>query len=117
MALLAGTIILTDLRLLGFGLRRLTAAGLADYLAPWTRAGLAVILVTGPVMFSSDVPRYVANPAFRVKMAFVLVALVSHFTLHRKAIITGKGRIAAIFSILLWSCLVLGGRAIADFDI
>lgn len=117
MVLLAGTIILTDLRLLGFGLRRLTPAGAAASLAPWTRAGLAIMLTTGPVMFSSDVSRYVANPAFRVKMVLVLAALVFHFTIHRKAVAAGKGRLAAILSVLLWSCVVLGGRGIADFDI
>lgn len=117
MALLAGTIILTDLRLLGFGLRRLTPAGVAASLAAWTRAGLAIMLTTGPVMFSSDVSRYIENPAFRVKMVLVLAALVFHFTIHRKAVAAGKGRFAAILSMLLWGCVVLGGRAIADFDI
>jgi len=117
MALLAGTILLTDLRLFGFGLRRLTPAGVAAFLAPWTRAGLAILLTTGPLMFSSDISRYVANPAFRVKIVLVLAALVFHFTIHRKAVAAGKGRLTAIVSMLLWSCVVLGGRAIADFDI
>jgi len=117
MALLAGTIILTDLRLLGCGLRRLTPAGVAALLAPWTRAGLVIMLTTGPMMFSSDVSRYIANPAFRVKMVLVLAALLFHFTIHRKAVAAGKSRFAAILSMLLWSCVVLGGRAIADFDI
>jgi hypothetical protein len=117
MALLAGTIILTDIRLLGFGLRRLTPAGVAASVAPWTRAGLVILLTTGPVMFSSDVSRYAANPAFRVKMALVMAALLFHFTIHRRAVAAGKGRFAAILSMLLWSCVVLGGRAIADFDI
>lgn len=112
-----GTIILIDLRLLGFGVRGPKVPHLATQLAPWTRAGLAVMLITGPVMFASDTSRYLGNPAFRVKMAFLAAALLSHFTTHRKAVLSGEGRLAAILSIALWSCVVLGGRAIADFDI
>lgn len=103
-----GTIILMDLRLLGVRFA-------AD--ARWMRLGLALMLTTGPVMFFSDVPRYLANPAFRVKMAFLLAALISHFTIHRKAVRAGSGRLAAILSMALWTCVVLGGRAIADFDL
>ena len=75
------------------------------------------MLITGPIMFASDMPRYLANPAFRVKMAFLSAALVFDFTIHRKAVRDGKGRFAAILSMALWTCIVLGGRAIADFDI
>ena len=117
MAVLVGTIVLMDLRLLGWGLRRIQIARLAGQLAPWTRAGLAVMLTTGPVMFASDIPRYLANPAFRVKMVLLVAALLSHFTIHRQAVASGEGRFAAIVSVVLWSCVVLGGRAIADFDI
>jgi hypothetical protein len=117
MAVLVGTILLMDLRLLGLGLRRTQVARLAGQLAPWTRAGLAIMLITGPVMFASDISRYSANSAFRVKMALLFAALLSHFTIHRQAIASGKGRFAAFLSILLWSCVALGGRAIADFDL
>jgi hypothetical protein len=97
-----------DLRLLGMRLA-------AD--SRWTRLGFAVMLTTGPVMFFSDLSRYLANPAFRVKMAFLLAALISHFTIHRKAVRAGSGRLAALLSMALWTCVVLGGRAIADFDL
>jgi len=106
-----------DLRLLGFALRRVKVAELAASLAPWTRGGLAVTLTTGPLMFASDIARYAANPAFRVKMVLLLLALVTHFTVHRTAVWRGEGRLAAILSIVLWGCVVLGGRAIADFDV
>ena len=116
-ALLVGTIILIDLRLLGLGLRRSSVVQAARSLQPWTRAGLAIMLVTGPVMFASDVPRYLTNAAFRVKMAALLAALISHFTIHHKAVRSGEGRMAAVVSMALWTCVVLGGRAIADFDL
>src|SRR5690242_5218651 len=60
-ALSIGTIAIVDLRLLGLGMRRQSAAQLAADLAPWTRAGLAVMLITGPLMFSADAVRYYVN--------------------------------------------------------
>ena len=53
-ALSIGTIAIVDLRLLGLGMRRQAAAELAVDLAPWTYAGIAVMLITGPLMFSTD---------------------------------------------------------------
>jgi hypothetical protein len=99
-AMMVGTIILTDLQILG--LQRQTVS------ASWRRAGLAIMLITGPVLFISDIPRYMSNPAFLVKM----VVLVLAFTVQRK-----QTKFAAVLSIILWSCVVLGGRAIADFDV
>ena len=53
-ALSIGTIAILDFRLLGLGLKRQSVAELAKDLAPWTLAGLAVMLLSGPAMFSSD---------------------------------------------------------------
>lgn len=100
-ALFVGTTVLVDLRILGFGTRREASL-----------SGLAIMLVTGPILFLSDVGRYVSNPAFLFKMAVFLLALVLHFTLHRK-----QTKLAAVLSMILWSCVVIGGRAIADFDV
>ncbi|HYR83289.1 MAG TPA: hypothetical protein VE422_04345 [Terriglobia bacterium] len=102
-ALFVGTTVLVDLRTLGFGLRRHVESSLA---------GLVVMLITGPILFLSDAPRYLANPAFLVKMALLTLALAFHFTIHRK-----HNRPAALLSMILWSCVVIGGRAIADFDV
>jgi len=103
-----GATVLVDVRILG----RRPVAQLAARLAPWSRAGLAIMLATGPMLFLSDATRYSSNPAFRVKMALLLLALVFHFTVHRK-----HTRLTAIVSIVLWSAVVIGGRAIADFDV
>ena len=41
LAVLGGTILIVDLRLLGFGLKQLSSAQLAAQVSPWTRAALA----------------------------------------------------------------------------
>ncbi len=103
-ALMVGTIVLTDLRTLGYPGKRVSGS--------WTAAGCAIMVVTGPILFISDIPRYLSNPAFLTKMAILLLAVACHFTLHRR-----KTRTAAILSMILWACVVFGGRAIADFDV
>ena len=114
-ALLVGSIVLADLRLLGYTLLRHTVSEITRQFAPWRRAGLAIVLTTGPVLFASDVPRYSSNPAFLFKMIVLALALVFHFTFQNR---TGRyGKLTAIASIALWTSVVLGGRAIADFDI
>jgi CDP-diglyceride synthetase len=110
--MLVGTICLLDLRLL----RSQSTEEFAARLAPWTTTGLLTVLITGPVLFGSDLTRYVQNPAFVVKMVLLAVALAAHFTLHR-SVNPSRQKIAAILSLLLWSSVVLAGRAIADFDI
>jgi hypothetical protein len=114
-ALLVGSIVLIDLRLLDYALRGYSVTEIRRRFAPWMRAGFAIMLTTGPVLFASDVTRYVNNPAFIFKMAVLLLALAFHFTIHGR---TDKpGKLVGLISILLWTCVVIGGRAIADFDI
>jgi uncharacterized membrane protein len=116
-ALLIGTIAIIDLRLLGFGMRRQSASDLASDLAPWTLAGLAVMLVTGPLMFSADAVVYYVNPSFRFKMACLAIAILYNFTVHRWASRSGPspavGKLVALFSLALWTAVVAGGRMIA----
>jgi hypothetical protein len=116
LTMLVGSICLVDLRLLGIGSSRQSTADVASGIAPWTSAGLLTVLVTGPLMFGSDVARYLNNPAFLLKMGLFAVALASHFTLHRR-LVRDRQKLAAVLSLILWSSVVLAGRAIADFDI
>ena len=123
LTLLVGTICLVDLRLLGISMRRESVANLASAVAPWTSAGLLIVLATGPLLFGAEVTRYVNNPAFVLKMGLLAVALGAHFTLHRSAVRAddvsqpARQKLAAVLSLILWSSVVLAGRAIADFDI
>ena len=116
-ALSIGTIAIVDLRLLGLGMRRQTADELAAGLNRWTNIGLAVMLTTGPLMFSSDAVTYHYNPSFQFKMICLTAALLFHFTLHRYVVKHGSsaiaGKLAGGFSLLLWSSVVAGGRFIA----
>ena len=112
-----GTIAIVDLRLLGLGMRRQSAAELAADLDPWTLVGFALMLNTGPLMFSADAVNYHNNPSFQFKMVVLMVALLFHFTIHRKLARSGVSPLAAKFagglSLVLWTAVIAGGRMIA----
>ncbi len=122
LAVLIGTIAIVDLRLLGFVLAKTTVSQLAADLKPYTLTGLCIMLTTGPLMLSAEPERGYGNPAFTFKMSFLLLAIITHFTIHRRAIASDRNagpssgeRLAACLSLFLWTGVVAGGRAIAFF--
>jgi hypothetical protein len=123
MAALVGTVTVLDLRLLGWMLRRERVSELAGRLLPWAWAGLAVQVVTGTILFSSEAVKIYGNPAFRVKMLLLLLvglhALIFHWTVYRdvatwdeSALLPAGAKVAGGVSILLWVGIVTAGRFI-----
>ena len=116
-AILVGTIAIVDFRLLGLGMRRQGVAEIARDLAPWTLFGLALVLLSGPLMFSADPDMYYLNRSFQLKMVLLVLALIFNYTVHRKVVFSGaspSGRaLAACISITLWVGVVFSGIFIA----
>lgn len=119
--LLVGSIVILDLRLLGISLRTQPVSRLAKELSPWIWAGIVVQLTTGPYLFSGDPHEYVQVAAFRNKMLFLLLALLFHFTVIRRATAPaadssplGWRRWAALVSLGLWFCVLLAGLWIGN---
>src|SRR5438105_3263941 len=67
-AVAIGTITMVDLRLLGIGMKKQSAADLVKDTGAWTLAGLALVLISGPLIFSSDPNLYLHNISFRFKI-------------------------------------------------
>jgi hypothetical protein len=116
-AIAIGTIFMVDLRLMGAGMMRQPSSRLAKDLAPWTLGGLAAVLISGPLIFSSDPNMYLNNPSFQFKMAALLVAILYQYTVHRKVALSNPspavGALAGIISVALWVSVVAGGLFIA----
>lgn len=121
-ALLVGTIVVLDARVLG--LRRAVPLGdAARLLLPFTLGGLVLAVVAGLALFSVKPLDYAANPAFLVKLALIGLALVNAAALRLRpawrsacewATPPDLGlKLAAALSILLWLSVVLAGRMIA----
>jgi hypothetical protein len=113
-----GMIALVDYRLLGFGIGHSTPSQIERSTAPWTLLGLAVVLLSGPILFLSDVRMYLHNPSFRFKIGALAIALIFNYTIHRKVALSdssssGLRVIVGVISLLLWISVVFGGLFIA----
>ena len=113
-----GMIALVDLRLLGVGIRHSKPSELARATDLWTLIGLAVVLMSGPVLFLSDPRMYIYNSSFRFKMGALAVALIFNFTIHRRVALSDDSSqlfrvLTAVVSLLLWVSVVFSGLFIA----
>ncbi len=117
-ALAIGTIALVDLSLLGVGLRRNAAAQIARSTGLWTLTGLVLIIFTGFLLFASDPDMYLRNASFRFKITCLVLAIVYHYTIHRKVALSENGsgmgtKLVAGVSLVLWVSVVFSGLFIA----
>jgi hypothetical protein len=122
LALLIGTILMVDLSLLGFGIGRQPVSRIARELNFFTVMGLTIMLVSGPLILTSEAVRCYKTPAFWVKMALLAVAIVFHFSIHRRVTLADppvpepSARIVASLSLALWFGVALAGKGIAIFQ-
>ncbi|MBV9769138.1 MAG: hypothetical protein JOZ32_06180 [Bryobacterales bacterium] len=121
--LVAGTIAVVDLRLLGFGMRRSPVSSVLGQVLPWTRFGFVFMLLTGSLIAWSEPLKLYKSPFFRVKLAFLtlagLNALFFHYSVSRgigawdsASLTPARARLAAVISIVCWICVIAAGRAI-----
>ncbi|MCC7179843.1 MAG: hypothetical protein IT177_15800 [Acidobacteria bacterium] len=124
LALLVGTAIMLDLRLLGVAMKRAPVSELTGRLLPWTRLGFVVMLATGLLLFYATPVRNYQNIFFRLKMVLLVVAGINvwlfHSRIHRSV---GEwdlampppraARVAAVVSLVAWAIVVVSGRFIA----
>ena len=122
LALLFGSIVMFDLRLLGFS-RQLWITDMARHLLPWAYLGFAIAAVTGFLLFTVDANQLTANPAFRLKLLLMTAtginAALFHFN-YRSVRLWNRGGVAplavraiAVVSLLLWAAVIICGRLIA----
>lgn len=118
LAVLGGTVLVVDLRLLGLGLRKQPVTVLARELTPWFTGSLVLMLISGLALTSGEAMKCYYHPAFRLKMALLGIAIAFHYTLHQRIIstetgpISFKSRLAAAGSLALWLSVGAAGRAI-----
>ena len=101
-----------DLRLLGVA-SRIPLASL-DRLFWLMWAGFALTAATGILLFAADATRHASNPAFVVKLVFVLLA-VTALALTWTRVFRGQhsGKILAALSLACWFGALSAGRLMA----
>jgi hypothetical protein len=116
-AVAISTIFMVDLRLTGVGMKRQLSSRLAKDLGPWTLGGLGAVLMSGPLIFSSDPNLYLNNAGFRFKMGALLLAILFQYTVHRKVALSDPkpvlGALVGLVSVMLWVSVVASGLFIA----
>jgi hypothetical protein len=112
-AMSIGTIAMVDFRMLGIALKKRSAAELYNAFSPWTITGLAIVIATGIVIFTTDPLMYYYNWSFRYKCIALAAAILYNYTIHRKAALANysgfTGALVAGFSLLLWVSIVFAG--------
>lgn len=122
LALLFGTVIVLNLRLLGITMKERPASQLARELEPWTLCSLIIILTTGFLLFVAEAVKSFHSTPFRVKMVLLATAIVFHYAVSKRILSHVEGgrtsiltKAAAVFGIALWMGVGFAGRAIGFF--
>ncbi len=122
LVLLAGAVLIVDLRLMGAGAKEQPLAKVARDAQPWVILALLGLLVTGIPQLISNALREYYSIFFWTKTCVLVVALIYTFTLRRKVTLAEEGRVApfwskvvGIVSILLWAGVAIPARLIGLF--
>lgn len=115
LAVIGGAVLIVDLRLFGYGLRSQPVRQIARDAQPWLIGSLAVMLITGSLLFSSEATKCYYHEAFWVKMTSLALAILFTFTIRRRVTQANKiapfwSKVVAIISVALWSGVGIGGR-------
>jgi len=117
LVVIAGAVLVVDMRLFGVGLRSQPVAQLARDAHPWLIGSLLVMVATGIPLFLSEATKCYYSLAFSVKMTALLLAMIFTFTVHRKVVLADEARVGplwsklvAVVSVSLWTTVGVGGR-------
>jgi hypothetical protein len=117
LGLIAGSVLIVDLRLLGVGLTRQPVAQLSAAVEPWLLGSLTLMFASGIPLFLSESMKCYYSFAFWVKMTSLFLVLLFTFTLRRRVTRTDPtidrpplGRLTALISLGLWFGVAWGGR-------
>lgn len=123
LAVLVGSIVVLDLRLLGLS-RSISARALARHVLPWTLGALILIVPSGLLMFIAHAGDLVANRAFQLKLGLLLLAGVNAALFHtrarradaawdREGAPPARVKFHAAASMALWVGVIACGRLLA----
>lgn len=126
LTVLFGMLLVVDLRGLGF-LKRISIVE-SHRLIPVVLGAFLVNLLTGLLFIFTDPDRYFVNIAFQIKMLLIVLAgvnaLAFEFLVFRPSL-AGKidfdksvvAKLTSGLSLLLWTCIIIGGRMIPYVEV
>jgi hypothetical protein len=123
LALSFGLIFFTDLRLIGVFMKDVPVSQILNGLRRWIFTGFALTFLTGFLLFWAEAETMIENPAFLIKSAAVVVALINAIAFEvtwgrrgavwvDQAAAPTAARVAGWVSLSFWSVATIGGRLI-----
>jgi len=117
-AVVMSSMAMLDLRLMGVTARGQSLAAMAARLLPRMWIALIVLTLTGATLVIGEPARDLPNPAFQLKMAMLVAAIVLTAIIRRQIkknemfweARPGSAKLAAAASLLLWVGIVVAGR-------
>jgi hypothetical protein len=117
LSVIGGSVLIVDLKLLGYGIRTQTLAEIARDAQKWFLGSWTVMIVTGLLLFWSEPQKLYYSTPFAVKMICLLLGTIFALTVRRKVALAGEDRVSplvmklvAIVSLGLWFGVGAGGR-------
>jgi hypothetical protein len=123
LALVFGTIVVIDLRLLGVASTHRPFLRMSSDIIKWTWGAFALTALTGVLMFITNASVYFNNTYFRIKILLLVLAAVNVLVFELTAGRTMEqwneapsapriGKIVATVSVILWLGVIFAGRMI-----
>jgi uncharacterized protein DUF6644 len=127
LAFFGGMILMTDMRLLGWAMRKRKVSDLIDQLRVPKRIGLLCMVTLGFLLFGCKAEEYYYNIFFRIKLIFLALAAI-HVLVFRRSVfdnaaeldklkrMPGNVKLAAGLSLLIWAGVAIAGRGIGYIE-
>lgn len=123
MSIVAGLVLMMDLRLMGLANMRTPFTELQRRLFPWQMFGMALAAITGLMLAYADPLRFYGNIFFWLKMLMLVFAALNamafHYTTYYSVAawdtsptLPVGARLSGAISVALWSMVILAGRLI-----
>jgi Family of unknown function (DUF6644) len=124
LCLFFGSVVMFDLRLLGWIMPRVPVSEVLGRLLPWTIAGFIVMVISGTLLWFAIPLRTYQSIFFRFKMLLLLLAGLNVWLFHSRVYPhvgawdvaerpPRRVRVAGAVSLVLWTCIIFSGRMIA----
>ena len=121
----AGTIAISDLRMMGLIFKKESASEEFHQLIPWITAGFLMMIVTGTLLLWSEPVKCYGNLSFRFKVLFLFIAGINILVFHSSKIYRHMNewewaenppraaKLAGWVSLISWGIVIIVGRTTA----
>jgi hypothetical protein len=126
MSIVVGTIVMLDLRLLGYAKTAPISSFKSMFVVTWL--GVTLNLLSGIALFCSDPAQFLFHPVFLTKIALMISGVVSFYFLWRELgkyyvaagveiESSGKIKLLAHLTLIIWFTVIVSGRLIAYVEL